>query len=229
MDLYGQKSKSIPQKILIHLIEIILLWLSYRILFRQEGDWIAGKLHWTNAANSEPRRWLIFIFIVITFFRLSLMMLVFLKRKIPWEESISVPFAFALYYIGFSVLVLPTTTPIDWLDYLAMVLFVGGSVLNTGGELLRYQWKKNPANKGKIYTQGFFKYARHINYFGDLLWVIAFALITRNGVAVVIPAFLFCFFAFYNAPKLDKYLAAKYGHGYEEYAKKTKMLVPFIY
>ena len=26
MDLYGQKSKSIPQKITIHLIEILLLW-----------------------------------------------------------------------------------------------------------------------------------------------------------------------------------------------------------
>ncbi|MBK8492686.1 MAG: DUF1295 domain-containing protein [Saprospirales bacterium] len=42
-------------------------------------------------------------------------------------------------------------------------LFLG--VLNSGGEILRHQWKKKPENKGKIYTQGFFKYSRHINYF----------------------------------------------------------------
>ncbi len=103
------------------------------------------------------------------------------------------------------------------------------SVLNTGGEILRNQWKKNPDNKGKMYTGGFFKYSRHINYFGDLLWVTAYADITRNWYAVSIPVLLFCFFAFYNAPKLDKHLRDKYGKDYDDYASKTKMLIPFIY
>ena len=31
-----------------------------------------------------------------------------------------------------------------------------------------------------------------------------------------------CAFAFYNAPKPDKYLKSKYGEGYEEYEKKKK-------
>gem|GEM_PF-2489823 len=44
-----------------------------------------------------------------------------------------------------------------------------------------------------------------------------------------IPIFLFCFFAFYNAPKLDVYLKEKYGADYDAYAKKTKMLIPFLY
>ena len=152
-----------------------------------------------------------------------------LKRKIPWEESISVPFAFAVYYIGFSILVLPTTLPIDGLDYFAMALFIFGCTLNTGGEILRNKWKNNADHKGEIYTEGFFRYSRHINYFGDILWVSAYAVMTRNAWAVTIPILLFCFFAFYNAPKLDKYLKAKYGKGYEEYAKNTKMLIPFIF
>ena len=102
-------------------------------------------------------------------------------------------------------------------------------VLNSAGEILRNQWKKSPENIGKIYTDGFFKYSRHINYFGDLLWVIAYAMITKNVWSISIPIFLFSFFAFYNAPKLDKYLKEKYGNDYDEYAKKTKMLIPFIY
>jgi protein-S-isoprenylcysteine O-methyltransferase Ste14 len=229
MDLYGQESKSIPQKIVIHFIEILLLWLSFWILFQNGGPWVENHLRITNSAGNIDRRIIIFVFNILIFIRLAFMMVFILKRKIPWEESMSVPFAFALYFIGFPLFVLPISQPIDGLDYFAVAIFVLGCVLNSGGEILRNKWKKNPENKGKIYTQGFFKYSRHINYFGDLLWVIAYALITKNIWAITIPVFLFSFFSFYNAPKLDKYLKEKYGTDYEEYAKKTKMLIPFIY
>ena len=157
------------------------------------------------------------------------MMVFLLQRKMPWEESISVPLAFALYYVGYPLFVLSTSRPIDGLDYFAVALFVIGCVINSGGEILRNQWKKKSQNKGKIYTEGFFKYSRHINYFGDILWVSAYAIITKNVWSITIPVFLFCFFAFYNSPKLDKYLKEKYGKDYDEYARKTKMLIPFIY
>ena len=49
MELYGQQSKSIPQKAIIHLIEILLLWLSFWILFQNGGNWMANQLHSTNS------------------------------------------------------------------------------------------------------------------------------------------------------------------------------------
>ena len=147
----------------------------------------------------------------------------------PWEEAISVSFAFALYYIGYSLFVLPHSESLDGFDYFAILLFAAGCILNSGGEILRHRWKMKPENEGKIYTGGFFKYSRHINYFGDMLWVTGYALITKNWFAISIPIFLFCFFAFYNAPKLDNYLKNKYGKDYEEYARKTKMFIPFLY
>lgn len=229
MDLYSQKSKSIPQKIIIHLLEIFFLWLSWWILFSQGGNVIQNKLHIHNATETIGRREIIFAFNIVIVFRLAFMMFFLLKRRIPWEESVSVPFAFALYYIGYSLLVLPTKLPIDWIDYGGIILFLIGCTLNTGGEILRNNWKKNLENKGKIYTKGFFKYSMHINYFGDLLWVIAYAVITRNWYSVFIPVFLFCFFAFYNIPMLDKHLKEKYGDGFVAYSKHTKKLVPFIY
>lgn len=229
MELYGQQSKSIPQKLTIHVLEILLLWLSFWILFQDGGIWIENNLHIHNSIKFTDRRIIIFAFSVITFFRIAFAMIVLLKRAIPWEESLSVPFAFALYFIGFSLFVLPTSKPIDLFDIFGIIIFVVGSVLNTSGEILRSQWKKNPENKGKIYTEGFFKYSRHINYFGDMLWVIAYAIITRNWFAVSIPILLFCFFSFFNAPKLDKYLKDKYGKSYDDYANRTKMLIPFIY
>lgn len=229
MDFYGQKSKSIPQKIVIHFFEIILLYLSYWILFENGGSWVENILSINNAAGQSDRRMIIFVFNVIIFLRLAYMMIFMLKRTIPWEESVSVPLAFALYFIGFPLFVMPISISIDSLDYFAIAIFVIGCVLNSGSEILRAKWKKRPENKGKIYTRGFFKYSRHINYFGDMLWVIAYALITRNAWSVTIPIFLFSFFAFYNAPKLDQYLKERYGKDYDEYAKKVKMLIPFIY
>lgn len=229
MELYGQQSKSIPQKVIIHALELLLIWFSFWILFQSGEDWIGNKLHIPVAHSGLKRRMILFVFNIVTFLRISYTMIFLLKRKIPWEESISVPFAFALYFIGFSLFILPTSKPLDLCDGLAILLFLTGSILNSGGEILRDRWKKHPENKGKIYTGGFFRYSRHINYFGDLLWVIAYTIITRNWYAVSVPLFLFCFFAFYNAPKLDKYLKNKYGEDYDKYAKKTKMLIPFIF
>jgi steroid 5-alpha reductase family enzyme len=229
MELYGQKSKSIPQKIIIHLLEIAFIYFSYRILFGSTGNFIQDKLHIHNATNGTGRREVIFAFNIIVFFRIAFMMFFLLKRKIPWEESVSVPFAFALYYIGYALFVLPVGKPIDWIDFSAIILFFIGSILNTGGEILRARWKKDPASKGRLYTKGFFRYSMHINYFGDFLWVCAYAIITRNWYSISIPIFLFCFFVFYNIPKLDEYLHQKYGKSFEYYSKHTKRFIPFIY
>lgn len=229
MDLYGEKNKSIPQKIIINLIELFLLWLSYWILFQNGGDWLEKNFGIYNSYKNFDRRTIIFVFNIIIFIRLAFMMFFLLKRKMPWEESISVTFAFALYYIGFSIFVLPTQNPIDLFDFLAIILFIIGCTLNSLSEIQRNKWKKNPENKGKIYTEGLFKYSRHINYFGDVLWAAAYSIVTKNFYSIIIPIFLFCFFAFYNAPKLDKYLKSKYGKSYDAYAEKTKMLIPYLF
>ena len=157
------------------------------------------------------------------------MMVYLLKRKIPWQEGISVSLAFALYYIGFSVLVYNRKTPIDWIDYLRIFIFIAGSFINTYSELQRHFWKQRPQNKGKLYTEGLFGYAMHINYFGDLLWVSACAIITRNPYGIAIPVFLFCFFVFYNIPMLDAYLAKKYKNQFFAYQQNTKRFIPFVY
>ncbi|MGW8316159.1 MAG: DUF1295 domain-containing protein [Bacteroidales bacterium] len=229
MDLYGQKSRSIPQKIVIHLLELLFLWLSFWLLFQSGGAWVEKHLHIQNATGHTDRRIVIFLFHIVTFLRIAYAMAFLVKRRIPWEESISVPVAFAVYYLGFSLFVLPESIPLGTLDYFAIALFLFGCILNTGGEILRERWKRNPENKGKIYTGGFFRYSRHINYFGDILWIAAYAMVTRNWYSASVPLLIFVFFAFYNAPKLDRYLKEKYGEGYERYAAQTKMLIPFIF
>ncbi len=227
MDLYGKKDKSIPQKTIIIILEILVLGVSYWILFK--GGF--NKLFPATGLikGNESRHVILFVFNITVFFRICITMFYFIKRRIPWEEAFSIPFAFAIYYIGFALLGYKYQNGIDLLDIFGIILFIFGSYLNTGSEFSRNKWKKNPENKKRLYTTGLFKYSIHINYFGDILWVTAYSLLTKNWFSALIPLFLFLFFAFYNIPKLDKHLASEYGEQFEEFNRKTKNFIPFIY
>ena len=229
MDLYAQKSQSIPQKTLIITLELIFLYVSYWILFQTGGNLLLSWMGGGEVSAPVGRRMIIFLFSLIVFLRMGFTMIYLLKRRIPWEESISVSLAFTLYYVGFALLVLPTDKLLEVIDFIGIGLFSIGSFLNTFSELQRHFWKQQTENQGKLYTQGLFQYAMHINYFGDVCWVIAYTLITRNLYASIIPLFLIFFFVFYNIPKLDRYLASKYENDFDTYQKNTKKLIPFLY
>lgn len=229
MELYGKQSSSLWQKTTITIAELLLLVLSFAILFMPFGESVFEYV-WGSKPQALPlRKAIVFGFSIIVFIRMKATLFIFLKRQIPLEEVISVPVAFSLYYIGFSFFVINSPEVLGLPDYFAMALFVWGSYLNSFSEYRRHVWKKRPENKGKIYTEGLFKYSMHINYFGDMLWVIAYTIICHNIWAYTIPAFLFAFFAFANIPKLDAYLAEKYGDSFKEYAAKTKKFIPYIY
>ncbi len=225
MKMYGETSASIPQKSTLLLLETLIILISWFLLFGGGFE----KLGIMKEPGDLWRRWLILGFNLFVFLRMLITMLYLVKRKMPWEEAFSIPFAFALYYIGFSWLVFETKHPFDFFDAFGILLFLFGSYLNTGSELMRDKWKKKPENKGRIYSKGLFAFSMHINYFGDLLWVIGYAVITRNWYSVLIVVFLFAFFVFFNIPKLDAYLELKYKDDFIEYKKHTKKFIPYIF
>lgn len=227
--MYGKKSNSFLQKAIITVLEIALLYFAYWIAFTKGGTVIYSWFGINMSEGNAMRRILIFSFSIIVFLRLSFMMFFLLKRKIPMEEAVSVPFAFAVYYIGFAIFGYASEEAIGIFDYAGIGIYLLGSYLNTASELQRFIWKKDPKNKGKLYTINLFSYSMHINYFGDLLWVLGYAILTRNIYSFIIVVLLFLFFAFFNIPKLDKYLAEKYKNQFVEYQNKTKKFIPFIY
>lgn len=229
MNLYGEKSQSLPQKTTICVIELALLCVAYAILFGSFGATIYQFLSFTIPNGNRVRNEINFLFSLVTFLRFAFMMFFLMKRRIPAEEVFSVPFAFVLYYIVFSLLTIDSNEPIHYTDYIAIALFLLGSSVNTCAELQRHFWKQHLENKGKLYTRGLFGYAMHVNYFGDVVWVAGYAMLSQNIFSWTIPTFLFCLFAFYNIPKLDSYLKEKYNDQYTAYRKETKRLIPFIY
>jgi steroid 5-alpha reductase family enzyme len=135
----------------------------------------------------------------------------------------------SIIYTAYAILGGKVAKPVGIAELIGVGLFMIGSYLNTGSEIIRNQWKKDSKNKGKIYDQGLFKYSMHINYFGDVVWATGMALISGSLWVFMVPIYMSCGFIFLHIPRLDKYLKKRYGYQYDEYAEKTKKFIPFIY
>jgi protein-S-isoprenylcysteine O-methyltransferase Ste14 len=80
-----------------------------------------------------------------------------------------------------------------------------------------------------LYTGGLFSLARDINYFGDSLWVSAWAVLTRNIWSIFIPTLVTGMFVLVFIPSLTIHLRSHYGDAFVAWAKRTRAFVPFLY
>jgi len=170
----------------------------------------------------------ILTFDLLTFGRFFLTLFVFLKRQSPLDEMVSVSIAFGVYYVGFLYLLSLGGSPTLVEIGAGILLFAVGSLLNSLSEFQRLRWKQKPENKGRLCTTGVFSLTRHPNYFGDVLWVLGFALVSGNLWSLLIPALLLVFFWKGNIPMQEKHLVEKYGDQMTAYMASTKSLIPFV-
>ena len=225
----GLKEKSMTLKILWLIIHTIFLYIAYTICFDDLVIWVDEIFDIDYSKGNIYRKYCLISFGVFMYLRMNLTGLYLLKRKIPIDEFFGVTTAFAAYQIGFVLLGAWQSDPLNVLDVFGVLLFIIGSYFNTYSEIQRNRFKNDPNNKGKLYTQGLFKYAKHINYFGDVCWVTGWAIITHNLWAGIVPIMLTLGFIFFGIPELSSYLEKKYSDDYQEWSKGTKKLIPFIY
>lgn len=89
-------------------------------------------------------------------------------------------------------------------------LYVLGMSLELGSEIQRTLWKRDPANKGKVYEGGLFGLSRHINYFGYTLWRGGYALAAGGWVWGATTAAFFAYDFLNRAiPVLQGYMEEK--------------------
>ncbi len=175
------------------------------------------------------RQIIIMVCLIIYVIRLFITLFVFLKRKMAWSEMLLVTALMSFALFSFAKVGGNSQQEIGALDYLAIFLYASGSWINSWSEYTRYLWKKSSKNRGKIYNEGLFKYALHINYFGDIVLFTGLALLTVTFSLLLIPLAMALNFVFFIIPRLDSYLAIKYGADFKENAKTTKKLIPGIY
>ncbi|PHR57003.1 MAG: hypothetical protein COA43_12865 [Robiginitomaculum sp.] len=193
-----------------------------------------GLLFGTTWQFADPQRANIALGCAVFYWlRHNITIFYLLKREIKWSEVFGLLAFMAVFEIGFVLIaggiIRGYAIPIGWLDMLGFTGVIVGAYLNSFSEIERKWWKKDPTNKGHCYTQGLFKHAMHINYFGDVVLFTGWALLTANLWALALPALMLYMFIFMHIPALDRYLTKRYGKEFETYAEHTKKLIPFIY
>lgn len=203
--------------------------------------YVSGYLMFTSADKILPlfkpykvngdlvRNILILSCMGIYFFRLLFTLFIFFQRKMYWDEAIVIAnimpwiFPYIAYksgdYIG----------TIGWVEIMGILLFLTGSFLNTASEYFRFSWKQKKENTGHLYTGGLFKYARHINYFGDIVLFGGLAIVAHQIQLLIVPISMAFVFVAILIPLKERYLKDKYGNEYISYAANTKMLIPLIF
>ncbi|KAJ3185995.1 hypothetical protein HDU85_000909 [Gaertneriomyces sp. JEL0708] len=109
-------------------------------------------------------------------------------------------------------------------------IFGVGSLVETVSELQRKYFKKDKKNRGKVNNTGLFRWARHINYGGYVIWRFGYALCTGSVYAMWNPAMHLWDFTARGIPALDAYMSHKHKDEWAEYKRTTtwKML-PFLW
>ena len=153
----------------------------------------------------------------------------FVQRRVPWWEAVWGGSIIGCVLFFFLLGGLRAPQPLELVDAFAVLLYVAGSYVGTASEFSRHLWKARPENRGHLYTEGLFRFSRHINYFGDLLLFGGLAVLTRQPWTGMVPLGMGLNFIFMIIPAHDAYLARHYGAEFERYASRTRKLVPLLY
>jgi steroid 5-alpha reductase family enzyme len=131
-----------------------------------------------------------------------------------------------IWFINFS-----SGGPIGLWDSIGLLVFGFGFMFEVVGDYQLSEFRKDPANKGKIIQTGLWSVTRHPNYFGEALvwWGISFyALSFAHGwVTLIGPVIITLLLRFVSGvPMLEK----KYENhpDWKDYKSKTAAFVPFV-
>lgn len=117
---------------------------------------------------------------------------------------------------------------LGWSDIVAFMIYCIGTAITLISEKQRKDWKK--INVGTLYQGGLFRYANHINYFGETLSFPSFCWLATGNIIVFLVVIMHQLidFIFIQIPKQEAYLKSKYPNGYANTMGRKK-LIPMIY
>jgi steroid 5-alpha reductase family enzyme len=161
------------------------------------------------------------------------------KFREAWKPHSNLQAYFKVFlFQGFLMLIvsLPVTLAmaqerqtISILNWVGVIIWVMGFVLEICADHYLTWWKSRPQNKGQICTSGPWKLCRFPNYFGEvLLWYgIYFASFELQNFWTIIGPVAINFFIYKvtGVPLLEEKYQAR--EDYREYSKKTPKFIPF--
>jgi len=133
--------------------------------------------------------------------------------------------------IPFFIIAVNTASEISILEYIGAGMWLLAIIGEGLSDWQLKQFKKNPANKGKVCEAGFWNYSRHPNYFFQLMiWisVFIFALPSPYGwIAIVCPLVIgLLIFKVTGIPMTEEQSIRSKGDLYREYQRTTSVFIP---
>lgn len=105
-------------------------------------------------------------------------------------------------------------------------MFTIGLITETIAEVQRKWFKANPKSKGKIFTGGLWRLARHVNYGAYTIWRGAYMLAAGGWApSLMLMGFLLQDFLNNSIQGMDKYMSGRYGEQWSEYKSQTPYLM----
>ncbi len=227
--MYGLTGDSMAQRVTLAVLLgswlALAIWMVTGNGLTLTGSWMGRDWRVVNPVRAETLAAAFCVYYV----RLLFTIFVFLRRGMSWTEvsSIASWVLFIFLYLGLAGSLNPASMASS--GTCGAVLFAVGSWMNTWSECQRHLWKRRPEHRGKLYTEGLFRIARHPNYLGDLLAFSGLCVFAGRWFAWIVPALMLALFALVNIPVLDAHLREHYGEAFDAYAKRTARLIPFLY
>ena len=136
-----------------------------------------------------------------------------------------------LVNIGLYPLIYITTNQIETniFLYLASIFTIVAVILETVSDEQMREFKSNDENKGKTMKYKLWKYSRHPNYLGEVLfWYGIYFMGLSSGIAsywtILCPTLMLALFIFVSCPMMDK-RSLNNRVDYKEYMDKTSQLL----
>jgi steroid 5-alpha reductase family enzyme len=166
----------------------------------------------------------------------------YLELRQDWRTHLSLRFLFFFEFqalldvvlsLPFLLACLDTRAPLGFPEKLGAGIWLISMVGEALADYQLHQFKKNPANQGKTFRGGLWKYSRHPNYFFEwLIWVsyAIFALGSPSGwLGLISPALVMYFLlGATGIPATEAQALRTRGSEYRAYQRATSAFVPWF-
>ena len=158
--------------------------------------------------NNQPHFWLKSIVIIFAF-----------QGVLAWLISISLHAAIA------------ATTPLNWLDYAGITLFLFGFIWEVVADNQLNKFNANPSNKKQVLNSGLWRYSRHPNYFGECcIWWAFYLLALATGAwwAIISPLLMTLLLLKVSGVSLLESTIIERRPAYADYIRNTNAFFPAL-
>jgi len=120
----------------------------------------------------------------------------------------------------------------QWLAYPGAILFIAGAVLTVWsysllGRQLSEHVRVLPDHE--VIEKGPYRYVRHPGYLGQIVTFIGLGLVLQSWLALLVILIVHGSLLAYRIHIEESFMIAEVGFPYENYVKRTRRLVPFIW